>query len=243
MSTLHMRSLLDKEMHQLQEAIIQMASMVDQAIDCAIQALITLNLDLARQVMIDDSEINRLRYQVEDKSIRLLATQQPAASDLRFVVGAIHIAVELERMGDHAAGIARLVERIKLEPAAPLVNRLPKMGRQARKMLKDSIDAYVHRATDMAQSTLDREIKIDRGYRKLFEEATLEMSNDALIRRATYLLWAGHNLERIGDRAINIAERVIYITTGKFVEYNPDLAFTEAQPPPTSPPSPPAPSD
>lgn len=236
MSTLHMRSLLDKEMNQLQEAIIQMASMVDQAIDRAIQALIMLDLDLARQVMADDSAINRLRYQVEDKSIRLLATQQPAASDLRFVVGAIHIAVELERMGDHAAGIARLVERLKLEPAAPLVNRLPKMARRARKMLQASINAYVHRATDMAQSTLDREIKIDRGYRKLFEEATLEMADDALIRRATYLLWAGHNLERIGDRAINITERVIYITTGKFVEYNPDLAFAEA--PPLPPPSP-----
>lgn len=222
----HMRSLLDREMGELRDIIVELASRVDSAIDLAMQSLAERNLDKAQQVISGDAEINRLRYAVETKSMTLLATQQPMAGDLRFVVGTIHIAVELERMGDHAAGIARLVERLGMDEPLDTLHKLPKMAKRARKMLKTSVDAYISRATSIAQASVDKDNKLDKNYRELFDTTLLEMEHDPHFRRATYMLWVGHNLERIGDRAVNIAERVIYMTTGEFVEFKPAFQFS-----------------
>lgn len=226
MTSLHMRSLLDQQMGELRDIIVELASRVDSAIDLSMQALAERDLAKAQQVISGDAEINRLRYAVETKSMTLLATQQPMARDLRFVVGTIHIAVELERMGDHAAGIARLVERLGLDEPVDTLHKLPKMAKRARKMLKTSIDAYINRATSIAQTSVDKDNKLDKNYRELFDTTVLEMEHDPHFRRATYMLWVGHNLERIGDRAVNIAERVIYMTTGEFVEFKPAFQFS-----------------
>ncbi len=225
---LHMRSLLDKEMGELRETIVEMSSRVDQAIDQAMQALAERDLAKAQQVVAGDAEINRLRYKVETDSMNILATQQPMAGDLRFVVGTIHIAVELERMGDHAAGIARLAERLGEEEPMDSLFKLPKMAKRARKMLKTSIDAYINRATSIAQTSAGKDNKLDKNYRDLFDVTVTVAAQHAHFRRATYLLWIGHNLERIGDRAVNIAERVIYVTTGEFVEFQPAFHFADA---------------
>jgi phosphate transport system protein len=212
------RSILDKELTRLRDHILHLAGLVDTAIQEAMDALIRRDFQLAHDVIRNDEAINLLRYEIEEESLRLLATQQPAAGDLRQVIAAIHIAVELERMGDHAAGIAHLVERLEEEPNIDSLHQLPKMARRARQMIEEVINAYLVQNASAARDLIRRDDKLDKQYQKLFEETVREMRDDAYIRRATYLLWAGHNLERIGDRATNIAERVIFMTTGRFVE-------------------------
>jgi phosphate transport system protein len=212
------RTILDNELDGLRDNILRLASMVDTAIEQAMIALNSRDVILATQVDTADHEINLLRYTIEEDSLRLLATQQPAARDLRRVIAAIHLAVELERIGDHAAGIARLVERLENEDEIDSLHKLPKMARRARQMLQEATDAYIEHDPEKAHRIIKQDDKIDKQYRKLFHEALKEMREDDYIRRATYLLFVGHSLERIGDRATNIAERVVFMATGEYIE-------------------------
>ena len=212
------RTILDQELNQLKDNIIRLASAAIESLDKAMNALQTRNVTEANQVVANDEAINQLRYEIEEKALLILATQAPTASDLRAVIAAIHLAVELERIGDHASGIARLVERMEDEEEIDTLYKLPKMAKRASEMLQQGIDAYIQRDPQLALDMIKRDDKIDKQYNKLFREALEEMRDDDYIRRATYLLWVGHNLERIGDRATNIAERVIFMCTGEFVE-------------------------
>jgi phosphate transport system protein len=212
------RTVLDNELNALRDNILRLSSMVDAAIEQAMIALDTRDINLANQVDLNDQEINLLRYTIEEDSLRLIATQQPAARDLRRVIAAIHMAVELERIGDHAAGIARLVERLEDEDEIDSLHKLPKMAKRARQMLQEVTEAYLDHDSEKAHSIIKRDDKIDKQYRKLFRETLEEMRDDDYIRRATYLLFVGHSLERIGDRATNIAERVVFMTTGEYIE-------------------------
>jgi len=216
--TFQSRSILDQELAKLRDNILRLTSMVDNAIEQAMVALRGRNVTLAQEVITGDNDINHLRYNIEEDCLRILATQAPTATDLRTVVAAIHVAVELERMGDHARGIARLVARMEEEAEIDTLHKLPKMAKRARQMVQDSIQAYVERDADLAQVLIKQDDKLDKQYNKLFRETLQEMQDDDYIRRATFLLWAGHNLERIGDRATNIAERVIFLLTGEYVE-------------------------
>ncbi len=216
--TLTSRSILDQELNQLKDNIIRLASAAIESLDKAMNALQTRNINEANQVVANDEAVNQLRYEIEEKALLILATQAPTASDLRAVIAAIHLAVELERIGDHASGIARLVERMEDEDEIDTLYKLPKMAKRAREMIQQGIDAYIQRDPQLALELIKRDDKIDKQYNKLFREALEEMRDDDYIRRATYLLWVGHNLERIGDRATNIAERVIFMCTGEFVE-------------------------
>ena len=212
------RTILDQELAQLRENIIRLSSAADESIERALHALQTRDVALAHQVVAQDETINQMRFDVEEQALLVLATQAPAASDLRTVIATIHLAVELERIGDHASGIARLVERMEDEDAIETLHKLPKMAKRAREMVQQGIEAFLNHDAQLALEMIKRDDKIDRQYRKLFLEALEEMKDDNYIRRATFLLWAGHNLERIGDRATNIAERVIFMCTGEFVE-------------------------
>lgn len=216
--TLQKRSVLDKEINGLRTNILQMTSLVDTGIEQAMMALDSRNVPQAQTVINNDDLVNQLRYEIEETSLRILATQQPTAGDLRVVIAAIHLAVELERIGDHASGIARLVARMETEDEIDTLHKLPKMAKRARQMLKQSIDAFINQDAEAAKAMIGRDDKIDRQYNKLFRETLEEMRDDTYIRRATFLLWVGHNLERIGDRTTNIAERVIFMTTGEFME-------------------------
>lgn len=212
------RSLLTKELTQIRDNIIRLADMVDRAIEKAMEAFINRNRTLALEVVANDDEINRLRYEVEHECLRVLATQQPAAGDLRTVIAAIHFAVELERMGDHAAGIAKFVGRLEGDEEIDSLHKLPKMAKRARQMVYEGITAFINHDAELAHRMIKEDDKIDRQYKRLFRETLAEMQDVAYARRATFLLWAGHNLERIGDRATNMAERVIFMVTGEFVE-------------------------
>jgi len=212
------RSTLDRELTQIREDILALSKLVDSAIDDAMTSLYVRDPLLAQTVIDSDDQINILRYQIEESCLRTIATQQPAARDLRAVMAATHIAVELERMGDHAAGTARLVTRLETEDEITSLHKLPKMAKRARKMLEQGVQAYITEDVELARALLDRDAKIDKMYKRLFRETLEEMHEDDYIRRATFLLWVGHNLERIGDRSTNIAERVIFMVTNEFVE-------------------------
>lgn len=215
---LQSRATLDRELSNLNADIVRLSSMADTAVEQAMEALYSRDADLAAQVEQEDALINDLRFEIEEKCLLVLATQQPVAVDLRTIVTIIHVATELERIADHAAGIARLVSRLEGEPEFDTLHKLPKMAKRARKMLYESVTAFIERDAEMAQVMVRRDDKMDKQYRRLFTETLEEMRDDDYIRRATFLLWVGHDLERIGDRTTNIAERVVFMTTGEFVE-------------------------
>ena len=218
---LRQRSLLDRELNDLRDNIQQLASMVDTAIDQAVLALQHRDTNLAQQVIMADRQINTLRYEIEQKCLTVLATQQPAAIDLRTVIATIHIAVELERIGDHAASIADIVERLQTEPEIDSFHKLPKMAKRAHSMVQQSVAAFIKHDVESARAIVKRENKMDRNYESLFIETLQKLHSDpAYAERATYLLLSGRHLERIGDRATNIAERVIMMMTGEFVEFS-----------------------
>lgn len=213
-----LRHLLDQELASLDANILKLGSMVDESILLAMQALYQRDVNLAQQVILGDEAVNLLRYEIEEECFRILATQQPLAIDLRTVIAGTHVAVEMERIGDHAAGIARLVERFDDEEPFDSLHKLPKMAKRSRDMVQTAVEAYVKRDAELAHTLFKRDEKLDKHYQTVYRETLSEMTDDAYIRRGTVLLWVGHNLERIGDRAINIAERVIFMKTGQFVE-------------------------
>ena len=215
------RSTFDMELSRLDDDILKLGSICEEAIGDAVDSLSSQNLALAHQVVVGDDQINQLRYEIEERCYRVMATQQPTAKDLRHLIAIIHIATELERIGDHASGIARLVERMADQPEiGPLLN-LPKMAKRVQKMIRKSLQAFIARDPDLAANAIERDEKVDRQYGKFSATIIDEMNqsdNDIDILIPTYLLWVAHNLERIGDRVTNIGERVIYMVTGKFVE-------------------------
>jgi phosphate transport system protein len=213
-----LRQILDHELADLNANILKLSSLVDEAILQAMQALYQRDINLAQQVFHGDEAINLLRYEIEEECFRILATQQPTATDLRTVIAATHLAVELERIGDHAAGIARLVERVDAEEAFDSFHKLPKMAERSRQMVKTAVEAFVKRDVELAQTLFKRDDKLDKHYSRVYRETIAEMQDEAYIQRGTFLLWVGHNLERIGDRATNIGERVIFMQTGQFIE-------------------------
>lgn len=221
------RSLLDQRLATLDENILLMSSLIDAAIGGAMEALADRDMNKAQLVVDGDQEINEIRYNIEEEALLILATQSPAAKDLRKVIATIHIAVELERIGDHAAGIANLVKRLEVEEEIDSLHKLPKMANRAQKMLRRVTDAYITYDNELANTVMSKDEKIDRHYRRLFRETLAEMRDEAYVRRATFLLWMGHDLERIGDRITNIAERVIFMNTGVFIEVLSDIDLDE----------------
>ncbi len=219
--SLHARAALDDGLAQLQSELRQIASLVDVAIERSILALTALDQRLAGMVVADDAAVNRLRYQIEDRAIHLIATQQPIAGDLRSIVATLLVASELERMGDYAAGIARVVQlhegRTLLKPLVDV----PEMARIVREMLRNAIDAFVRRDEHAAERVSQQDDEVDRLYQRVYRELLTYMANDpATIDRATWLLWVAHNLERMGDRIQNVCERTAYEATGVLHEFH-----------------------
>jgi phosphate transport system protein len=222
MITSHTRSTLERELEHIRSDILRMGSHVERAIERSVQALKTRDAELAQQVINDDAEINQLRYSIEEECLELIATQQPAASDLRMVIAATHIAVELERMADHAEGTAEITKRIFQEPLLKPLIDIPAMAQVAEEMIHAALDAFVAHDAEAAQEVARRDDEIDALYQQVFRELLTYMLEDPRnISRATYLLWVAHNLERIGDRVTNVCERVIFMTTGRLQELQP----------------------
>ncbi len=210
---------LDRQLGQLQQEVVSLAEIVDKATMRAVDALKRRDLVESKQVVQEDDYIDQKRYEIEDRCIDLIATQQPMARDLRAIIALLHITSELERMGDYAEGIAKISLLMGDEaPLKPLID-IPRMADKATLMLRNSIDSLVSRDVVKANQVLQDDDEVDDLYDQVYRELLVFMLQDPqTIQRATYLLWAGHDLERIADRAPNIAERVIYLVTGKMVE-------------------------
>ncbi len=219
--TTSVRSVFDQKFTAIRDNLLRMDQLLDAAIDRSLAALKNQDVDLARQVIADDTTINELRFTVEEECLALIATQQPAASDLRAVIAAMNLVNDMERMADHATGIAKTVIRMGSEPLLkPLVD-IPRMADFARDMLRRSIDAFLARDVEAARAIASQDDELDHLYKAVFDELLQIMIKDpATVTRATYLLWCAHNIERIGDRVTNIAERVIFMTTGTMQELN-----------------------
>lgn len=215
------RTAFDRQLSEIQEDMLVMASMVDSAIERGIEALKTRNVALAHEIIADDVKINRKRYETEDKCLELIATQQPLAGDLRTIVSVLHVTVDLERMGDHAEGIAKIALMLADEPPLKPYVDIPRMAEVARGMLMDSLEAFKHRDTKLARDICNRDDEVDALYDKLYHKLIDYMVKDpGTIQRATYLIWVTHNLERIADRVTNICERVVYLVEGHIQELN-----------------------
>jgi phosphate transport system protein len=216
-----LRSLFDRELSKIRDNLIRMGSLVDTAIAQSVLALENRDFALARQVVDGDAIINDLRFTIEEECLTLIATQQPTAGDLRTVVAAMNIVTDMERIGDHASGIAKTVTRMGEFPLLkPLVD-IPRMAEVARVMLKQSLDAFLAHDVETARAIAAQDDEMDHLYKAVFDDLLSIMTHDpTTLTRGTYLLWCGHNLERIGDRVTNIAERVIFMTTGQMKELN-----------------------
>ncbi|HBY98864.1 MAG: phosphate signaling complex protein PhoU [Ardenticatenaceae bacterium] len=222
------RGTFHHRLDELGQDIVRLGSMVDEAIHKSVEALRTRDVELAQEVIAADETINELRFSIEERSFALIATQQPMASDLRSIIAAMNIAVEVERMGDHAAGIARLVGRMADEPLLKPLIDIPRMAITVRQMLRRSLDAYLKQDIEVAQQVSAQDDEVDEFYNQIFRELVSFMIEDpSTVTRATYLLWVTHNLERIGDRVTNICERVIYMVTGQLMEFSSDRQFED----------------
>ena len=210
-----------QDLENLRGAVVAMSSMVDKAIARAIEALIRQDVKIAEEIIAADRAVNSQRWSIEEDALRIIATQAPMAGDLRSIAAAIHIVTDLERMGDHASGIAKIVVETASEPLLkPLVD-IPRMADIARTMLNDSITAYIEADADAARRIAASDDEVDALYEQIYRELlTYMMADPSTINRATHLLWVAHNLERIADRATNICERVVFSETGELTEIN-----------------------
>ncbi|MDE2860048.1 MAG: phosphate signaling complex protein PhoU [Chloroflexota bacterium] len=215
------RTDFDRHLRMLQSDLLILGSMVEKAIAKSLDALKRRDAEGARQVIREDDFIDSKRYNLEEQCIELIATQQPMAGDLRSIITMLHIAVELERMGDYAEGIAKICLMMEGEPPLKPLIDLPRMSEMVTDMLRRSLDSLVHRDTVAALAVCNDDDDVDALYDQVYRELIFFMVQDTnSIQRATYLLWVAHDLERIADRATNIAERVIFMVTGKMTEIN-----------------------
>jgi len=210
------RATFHDHLREVEEDVLTMGNMVVKAIDRSMEALKKRDLNLAHQIIADDTQINKRRFSIEDKCVVLIATQQPIESDLRIVVAVLNILTELERIGDYAEGIAKIVIMIGDEaPLKPLID-IPRMGEITRDMIKESLQSFATRDVELAMRVVSLDNIVDSLYDQVFRELlTFMMVDPKTTNRATRLIWIAHNLERAADRATNICERVVYTVTGK----------------------------
>lgn len=213
--SIHQRAALDEGLAAMRSELRQMASLLDVAIERSIRSLMTLDRPLASKVIAEDAVVNQRRFQLEDHAVQLIATQQPIASDLRFIVAILMIVSEIERMADYASGIARIVQLHEGRELLRPLREIPDMARVVREMLRDAVDAFVKRDEHLAERVAARDDEVDAIYRDLYRQLIdLMVADPTTIDRATWLLWTTHNLERMGDRIQNICERTVYEVTG-----------------------------
>lgn len=215
------RESFDAQLQHLRDRVLLMGSMVERAITRSIESMKKRDLEAARQVINDDLEVNRTRYEIEDDAIQLIATQQPMATDLRTIVAVLSIVTDLERIGDHAEGIAKITLLLGDEPPVKPLIDIPRMADKAKHMLRRSLTAFITRDVALAKQICAEDDEVDELHEQIYRELLLFMLQDVkTISRATYLIWASHNLERMADRVTNICERVVFMVEGKVEEMN-----------------------
>lgn len=216
------RDMYDRELREIKETVLRMGSLVEEAIRAAIAALDAHDADAATQVIANDRRINEAQQVVSDEIITTIATQQPVASDLRFLLALDHVSYELERIGDHAGSVAKQAR--KLAPHAPLRHNLylSEMGEIAAQLVHGVLRALVDIDESAARAVAARDDEIDALYHRGFSEVLdLMRADPGNVDRGTRILFAAHYIERIGDRVTNIAEDVVFLARGEIEDLNP----------------------
>ena len=208
-----------KGFQEIQDKVLAMGDMVTKEINRSIEALKKRDLKMAHQVIANDAKIDELRFATEDRCIELVSTQKPNTDDLRAIVAVLSIITELERIGDYAEGIARIVVMIGDEPPLKPLIDIPRMAELTTEMIDESLKSFVTRDVELAKHVVTMDNAVDGLYDQVFRELlTFMMVDPKTINRATRLIWVAHNLERAADRVTNICERVVFTVTGKMEE-------------------------
>ncbi|EXG87665.1 phosphate signaling complex protein PhoU [Lacrimispora sp.] len=206
---------------EVKQKVLKMGALVENIIDTSVTAMKTQDLDLARNVLKKDDEIDQLELEIEKDCMMLLALQQPLAKDLRTIASVLKIITDLERMGDNAVNIAEVILEIGEEPILNSLKDIPRMADIAQKMLKMSLDAFVNEDIALAQKAAERDEDVDRLYETVINDfLNIIAEKRELTKQGTKLLFLGRYLERIADHSTNICERTIYMITGELKEIN-----------------------
>ena len=213
------RETFDRELRRLQDEILALGSMVEDALTESVETLKRRDFEGSRRLIAQDRLINEKRFAIEADALVLIATQQPMASDLRILASILVIATELERIGDYAKGIARINLMIGEGPLIKPLIDIPRMAEKARAMLRRALDAFIRQDAALARAIPAEDDEVDALFNQVYRELmTFIMADPRNIDQANHLLWAAHNLERAADRVTNICERVIFTVTGKMAE-------------------------
>jgi len=215
------RESYQRNLRMLQDEVLVMGSMIEKALERSMQSLKERDLELAKLIISEDLNVNKKRFEIEEKALDIISCQAPMASDLRILLAILFIVTDLERMGDHAAGNAKIALMIGNEPPLKPLIDLPRMNEKVIDMLHRSLNAFIIHDAETARKIVEEDDEIDNLYDQVFRELlTFMMEDPRTITRATRLMWVGHNLERTGDRVTNICERVVFMVTGKMEELN-----------------------
>jgi phosphate transport system protein len=215
------RDAFHQEVREIEEAVIQMATLVESAIARSMQALARTDSLLAGEVITGDGTINELQRSIRNRCISIIARQAPVARDLRELTTIQLVISELERMGDHAVGIARQTQRVKGQELPAAIADLNDLAKLVRDQVRQAIQAFVDVNVQAARDICVKDDEVDHEYRRIFSELLERMTAKSTeVPVATSLLFVAHDLERIGDRVTNICEDVIYMVTGEIEELN-----------------------
>ena len=211
----------EEELQALKSRLLSMAALVEERVHRAIQGLIERRAEVVQEVAVGDKEVNELQIDIDDRCLKLLALQNPMASDLRLITAAMKINADLERIGDQAVNIAeKALDLIRLPLLKPLID-LPRMAELAERMTRDSLDAFVRRDPGLARSVLERDDEVDSLKDQIFRELlTYMMADPTTVERALALILVSRSLERIADHATNVAEDVIFMIEAKDVRHH-----------------------
>jgi len=212
----------ERELQEIKNRLIYLGALTERAIERSVRALLERDSDLARQVICEDDQIDRIDVEIEEKCIRLLALRQPAARDLRFITTAIKINGHLERIGDMAGNIAEKAIILNEVPQIKPYIDLPRMAEISRGMIRDSLDALVHGNIAQARKVREEDDTIDQLNEQIFRELlTFMLEDPRKIHASLYIMQISKSLERISDHAAGIADMVIYMVTGQSVRHQP----------------------
>ncbi len=213
------REVLDNELLEIRGMLLAMARLVREALGRSVTVLKSRDIAGCEKVIADDEAVNELRCGLEEACLTLIATQQPVAGDLRWLLSVLEIATELERIGDYAKGNARISILIGDRPLVKPLTNIPVMCGHVSKMLDDAISAFIENDTEKALEVAGRDSFIDDLHHQTQRELlTFIMENPRILGGALYLTWVSHNFERTGDRIVNICERIVFTATGRFAD-------------------------
>lgn len=210
----------DQELAALKEKLLRMGALVEQQLQMAIRALVERDSDLARQVIANDHQVNALDVEIDEECHRLIALHQPMAGDLRFLTTAMKISSELERMSDMAENICERALELNQEPQLKPYIDIPRMAQWAQQMVRESLDAFVNRDSNLARKVCADDDFIDELTKQIFRELLSYMIEDPhTISRAIRISFVSKYIERVADHATNIAELVVYLVEGKIIRH------------------------